>query len=301
MGIHGQEGRGSVGEHNVSSISEEASLLIDFNVHQVPTALGLSIPPNAAAAMIGITESEFELYCGAVDDEIREIAASLLKHPDLAAAVRSLPVPAGGTMMTVGDSITTYRRGYARILEAMISLARPAEEIRFLNVAQSGYHSADGLESVYTQFVAERPDWVSIKFGVNDSKLFGDSPERTLISAEEYQSNMAAIVKAFLSHTKSRPVLITPTPVVEDVVREHPDFKLMHVTWSNSDIEARAATVRQVADTYGLICVDAFGAFGDTPDPGLFLDDGLHPGPTGHERIIRELLGALPASPNQND
>jgi len=285
----------------MNELTDETRFLIDFNLHQVPAALGLDIPPLAAASMTGIGESEFNDYVASVQTEVRHVAASLLDEPGFADAIRALSVPANGTMMAVGDSITTYRYGYARVLEAMVALARPEDGIRFLNVAQSGYQSAHGLENVYSQFLAQDPDWVCIMFGVNDCKLFGDRPTRTLISAEEYRSNMTAIVEAFLSHTKARPVLMSPTPVVEDVAGANADFAAMRMTWRNSDIRARAAVVQDIAHQYGLVFVDLYHAFGDRPDPGLYLEDGLHPGRPGHRLIIGALLGVKAGHSDRND
>ena len=53
--------------------------------------------------------------------------------------------------MMVGDSITTYRYGYARLFATLLTLVRPDDTIQILNVAQSGFTSIHGLELTYTQ------------------------------------------------------------------------------------------------------------------------------------------------------
>jgi lysophospholipase L1-like esterase len=39
--------------------------------------------------------------------------------------------------------------------------------------------------------------------------------------------------------------------------------------------------------------VDTFAAFGQRPDPTLYLPDGLHPNFAGEQLILREVLRAL--------
>lgn len=273
-------------------LSPETTFLIDFNLHQVPATLGIDVPAAAAAKMMGITEAQFLAYAAQAAAEVDGAAKTLLAHSEFARAIDQIAVPVGGTMMTIGDSVTTYRHSYARLLESMVALRRPDDNIRFLNVAQSGYTSTHGLENVYTQFLPLRPDWVSIKFGVNDCKIFGELRARTLVSIEEYRANMVAIVQAFLKHSSARPVLFTPVPVVEDVVNSNPDFQLMRMTWNNDDIRARAGAVREIAQKQGLPLIDLVGLFGDSPDPTLYLD-GLHPGPAGHQLILETVLRTL--------
>ncbi len=271
----------------------ETEFLIDFNVYQVPAIVGLDVPPAAAAEMLGISEARFVGYAAEVETQVGRIAATLLEDPETSRAVDQLAVPTGGTMMTIGDSITTYRLGYARLLEAMVALRRPHDDIRFLNVAQSGYNSTDCLENTYTQFLAHQPDVVFIKLGVNDCKLFGDSEVKGLVSLEEYRANMAAMVEAFLAHGRARPTLLTPVPVVEDVVNNNPDFQAMRMAWRNVDIFARANVVRELASQHGLSFVDLVEVFGQSPDSALYLADGLHPGPAGHRLILAAALRAL--------
>jgi lysophospholipase L1-like esterase len=175
----------------------------------------------------------------------------------------------------------------------MVAIRRPDDHIRFLNVGQSGYTTTDCLENTYTQFLAEQPASVFIKVGVNDSKLFGGVDAKRLVSLDEFRVNMAAMVEAFLLHTPARPVLLTPVPVIEDIANEHPDFQAMRMTWRNDDIVAAADVVQEVADQHGLSSVDLTSVFGRSPDPGLYLADGLHPNLAGHRLILSAMLRAL--------
>lgn len=271
----------------------ETAFLVDFNLHMVPAALGLAVPDDAAASMFSTTPEQIRRYTAAVDRRVRLAAFEMLSSPDDAFAIDRLSLPEGGLVMAIGDSITTYRWGYARLLAAMLELRRPLDQLRFLNLAQSGYTSTHGLETTYTQFLAHQPDWVLIKFGVNDCKQFGDPLARTLVSLDEYRANLAAIVAAFQRFTPARIILLSPTPVVESIVNSYPDFAPMRMTWDNRNLKACADAVGELAAQHGLTFVDLFSLFDPSPDPVYYLPDGLHPGPSGHKLMARRVLRVL--------
>ena len=276
-----------------TDLSPETTFMIDFNAHWVPAAQGLDVPPVAAAAIHNITEAQFSAYLARVEKEVNDTAAGLLGEPDMAQTIGNLPIPQDGTLMAIGDSITTYRFGYARLLQAMFTLRRPNDALRFLNVAQSGYTSTHGLENTYSQFLGYQPDWVFIMFGANDCKRFGGSQAKTLVSPAEYRHNMTGLVEAFMNFTAARLVLLTPCPVIEVVVNHNPDFAAMRMTWDNANIQACAEVVRELAGRHELPLVDLMDAFGTEPDPALYLPDGLHPGPEGHRLIVERVVAAL--------
>jgi lysophospholipase L1-like esterase len=274
-------------------LAPETAFLIDFNVHQVPAALGLEVPPAAAAAMLGITEAQFSHYVSGIEAGVARLASNLHAEPECAAAIVHLPVPPGGTVLAIGDSITTYRCSYARLLAALLALGRPADGIRFVNAGQSGYTSTHALEVTYTQFLALQPDLVFIMYGANDCKRFGSPQTRALVPLDAYRANMTAIIGAYQAHTHARLVLLGPTPVAEGIANRCPDFAAMRMTWDNADILAYTNAVGVLAAEHGLLFVDMVHAFGPDPDPALYLPDGLHPGPEGQLLILREVLRAL--------
>lgn len=276
-------------------LSAETARNIEFNLHQVPAAMGLAIPDAAGAAILGIGEAEFVAYTAAIRAEVEATAAQLLTQSwasDGVDALRAL-LPNQGTVMTVGDSITTYRRGYAELLRAMLAQRYPGDGIRLLNVAQSGYTTTHARESVYTQWILQQPDVVFVMYGVNDCKHFGEPEARTLVAPDEYRENLDAIIDAFRSYTAAHVLLMTPTPIVEQAVNSYPDFAAARMTWYNSDIRARARATQSLARKYDLECVDLWSALGAEPDPALYLPDGLHPGSAGEQLILKQLLATL--------
>lgn len=276
-------------------ISAESAFQIDFNFQQVPSALGVNIPPEAAAAMLNITVEQFNGYSEQAFAECIRVAQALLEKPGTRTAIHKLKKPrkdAFNTIMTVGDSITTYRYGYAEILRALVGLVDPEQQAAFFNHGRSGYTSTHGLEHTFTLYLAQRPDWVFLKYGANDTKRFGGTSSKLLVSLEEYTANFALMVEAYVK-IGSRVVLITPTPVVESIVNTSLEYQAMQMAWDNTDILACAKALKQIAKKHSIPLVDMVELFTTKPDPGLYCPDGLHPGPAGHQIIIEQVIKAI--------
>ncbi len=276
-------------------ISAESAFQIDFNFQQVPSALGVNIPAEAAAAMLNITQEQFTGYTAQAFAACTQVAQSLLSEAGTVDAIRKLKTPLKGsanTIMTVGDSITTYRYGYAEILRALVGLVDPQQAANFINHGRSGYTSTHGLEHTFTLYLAQKPDWVFLKYGANDTKRFGGQASKLLVSLQEYTANFTLIVEAYVK-AGARVVLITPTPVVESIVNTSPDYQAMRMTWENSDIQGCADALKVIAGKHHIPLVDLVSLFTVKPDPALYCPDGLHPGPAGHRLMIEQVLKAI--------
>jgi len=276
-----------------SPVSPEAGIWIDFNLHRMPRLLGRDVPDGAAAAILGISTGQFRDHVAAAQSDVRQTASDLLSDPLVAKTIDRLPIPPGGTLLALGDSITAYRRGYVEILRALLDLRRPGHAIQVLNMGESGCTSAAGREIAYTQCLARRPDMVLVKLGVNDCKRFGGPGAGTLVSPAEYRRNMEDIVSAFVEHTRARLVLLTPAPVPESLVNGYGDFVSARLSLGNADIVGCADVLRSIAAQAAVPLVDLVSLFGMAPDAALYTPEGLHPGPLGHRLIVTELLRVL--------
>ncbi len=267
-----------------SPLPEVTRFLIDFNVHAVASALGLPIPAEAEALMYGVEAAELAAYQAEIDAELVQTAQTFHAHRGIT-ALKTL-LPAGKRILCIGDSITTYRRSHARLLQHLLT----PHGIDVVNRGFSGYTSTHGLELTYTQFVSLQPDLVVIKYGVNDCKQFGRIPGQTLVSSTEYASNLRHIIAAFQQHTQARIVVLTPTPVIEAVVNANPDIQAMQLTWSNAVLHQFADVALTAADEASALGVDVYHVFGHTPDAALYCADGLHPNAAGHTRLLAYVL-----------
>lgn len=282
----------------LDAVDSAAAFLIDFNLADVPAAVGLEATPAAAAAMYGVTLEQFSSYTGAVAAEVEAEARRLLEDATLAAAVDAFPVASGARLLFVGDSITIYRRSYARLLETMLKLRRPADQIAVVNGGRSGFTSSHGIELTYVEFLGVDPDLVTVSFGGNDCKRFGGDDRgrgQLLVDPGAYRENLAGIVDAFRQYTAARVVVLGPTPVITDLTAANPDFRAGRVHWEMADLLACNDIAREIAGDRGLTFVDQVQALGRAPSPDLYLADGLHPGPAGHEVMLRALLRGVDA------
>jgi acyl-CoA thioesterase I len=279
----------------MSDLSADNEFQIDFNFHQVPSALAVNIPVEAAAAMLNITAAQFTTYTDQAFAACQSVAQKLLATPSTEQAIRKLKTPRRGeisTVMTVGDSITTYRYGYAEILRALLGIVAPEQPVTFYNHGRSGYTSTHGLEHTYTQYVAQQPDWVFLKYGANDTKRFGGAKGKLLVSLDEYTANMTNIIDAFLK-IGSRVIVLTATPIVEEIVNTNPDFQAVSMAWNNADLKACANALKIVTSQRNVPLIDLVSLFTVKPDPALYMPDGLHPGPAGHQQIIERVLDSI--------
>jgi lysophospholipase L1-like esterase len=283
-------------EPTVPGIDADVALLIDFNIADVPACVGLEAGPAAASALFGLDLEAYQAYTASVQAEVEASARLLLDDPALSSAVDAFPIPPGGTLLFVGDSITAYRRSYARLLAALLAQRRPGDDIRVVNGGRSGFTTSHGLELTYVQFLGLAPDVVLVGLGGNDCKRFGatagDHGQR-LIPPDDYRRNLSGIVDAFLGYTGARILIAGPTPVASTVADANPDFAAQRVHWENADLRECTEIAAQVASERGLVFVDHMAALGPEPDPRLYLADGLHPNAEGHALMLHALLEAL--------
>jgi acyl-CoA thioesterase I len=172
-------------------------------------------------------------------------------------------------------------------------LYRPDDGIRFANHAQSGFTSTHARRSTYRQYILEKPDLVFILLGGNDCERFLGAGTQTLVSIAQYRENLEAMVRAFREHTDAHLVLLSPVPVVPQLVQRVSDHRRLGLSWDNGDLQACTDALRSLALQHTLAFVDLMEAFGTPPDGRLYFADGLHPGPRGEELILEQLLGGL--------
>ncbi len=67
----------------------------------------------------------------------------------------------------------------------------------------------------------------------------------------------------------------------------------MRLHWRNANLATYAEIIRNLAVKHNVRVVDLMAAFGLDPDPTLFLPDGLHPNPAGHQIIAEHTLFVL--------
>ena len=103
---------------------------------------------------------------------------------------------------------------------------------------------------------------------------------------------MTHIIDAFLQGG-AKVIVLTPTPIVELIVNTSAEYQAVQMTWENANLRACADALVDIAHKRGISVVDLVTTFSMQPDPELYIPDGLHPGPTGHQIIIEKVLDAV--------
>ncbi len=203
-------------------------------------------------------------------------------------------------LVMIGDSVTDCGRvrpigeglfgavgnGYVSLVDALLSAAYPAHDIRVVNVGNSGNTVRDLKDRWQTDVFELRPDWLSIMIGINDVWRQFDSPRQTEIHVypEEYEQTLDALV----AETKSRVhglVLMTPffiEPLPQDAMR--------------AQMDRYGCAVERIAHKYNTLFVDTQAAFNRVLEhcPSAALAwDRVHPNHIGHMVLARAFLQAV--------
>ncbi len=265
-------------------LTTDQQFAIDFNLHELSAQAGLHIPPNAEAQIYGVPEDEIAAYQAGVDAQNAATARDIEALPEAAAFLARFS--AGQRVLFLGDSITTYRYSYARVLRHLLE----PRGVSVSNRAYSGYTSMHGVELTYTQCIDAQPDNVFVKYGVNDSKRFGAADSPFFVGVDEYASNIRMIVRGFQQHTKARITLLTPTLLVEPVVAADEVIRSLRIHWFNRDLSARGSVIAEIAQAMGVEWVDLRACLGDPPEVSLYCADGLHPNVEGEKRMLITMM-----------
>jgi lysophospholipase L1-like esterase len=197
----------------------------------------------------------------------------------------------GSRVMFTGDSITDCHRrdtdnplgyGYPLLVAGQWGRAHPDRTPVWLNSGISGDTLAGLGGRWQTDVLDVRPDLVSILIGINDTGYrfsFGH-PE---VPAEEYRAGYRRLLEPLAD---VQLVLIEPflLPVKEE-------------QWAwRADLDAKIQVVRELAREFGAHLVAADGMFAELAagnNPELWLSDGVHPTPAGHQALAEAWLRQL--------
>ena len=194
-----------------------------------------------------------------------------------------------------GDSVTDAGRsredlsdlgpGYPKYTAALLQEAFPAEKIEFVNRGVSGDRTEQLVARLEPDFLAVKPDLVTILVGVNDS-WHSCPPTNIVTTDEQFERNYRTVLDALAA--RSIPVVMLepfcmPNPAI-------PDFR--------ADLLRRNDTERRLAREYdnvlAYIPLDGL-AYADAATHGTthLTDDGVHPNEAGRAWISGLLADAL--------
>jgi lysophospholipase L1-like esterase len=207
---------------------------------------------------------------------------------------KTLPPPR--KIVAFGDSVTlgarpgvTEYQTFRNLLQE--KLKQQGLNVEVANAGIGGDNTRTALARLDRDVLSEKPDLVTVMFGVNDAAMVDGGPvARTepRVSLDEYRSNLKAIIER-IRGARAKVLLCTPTPMSRKYLyanlgayAEHEEINYM--------VRQYAQAAREVAQQENVPLFDAFSLFLDRPDGLDLIEDGNHPYVKGHALIAEGLL-----------
>ncbi len=197
-----------------------------------------------------------------------------------------------------GDSITDADRsrgnrlslgyGYPTQVAGLLGKEYPGQ-LEFVNLGISGNRVVDLYARIGEDFIEEAPDFITILIGINDVwHEFG--ARRNGIENPKFYKVYALLLEELRQKLPGTGVIL-----LEPFVLRGPatDGKWGYF---HDETAMRAASVRKLAETYGLTFVplqSMFDAACEKAPAGYWLPDGVHPSAMGHGLIAEAVANAL--------
>lgn len=197
-------------------------------------------------------------------------------------------------ILFIGDSITDadrrrqsapYGAGYVSLVRNFIVARYPELHLRLVNQGIGGNTTRDLLARWETDVLAEQPDWLSLKIGINDVwRGFRGNPHEA-VPLTEYVANLRNLLDQTRARTDARLILLTPYMIEAD--RAHP---------MRAEMDRYGEAVTALAQEYGAVPVDTqavFDAALQHTTPEDWAADQIHPNGPGYALIALAFLRAV--------
>ncbi|MGH7882259.1 MAG: SGNH/GDSL hydrolase family protein [Candidatus Dormibacteraceae bacterium] len=200
----------------------------------------------------------------------------------------------GQRLIFIGDSITDagrrdvaapYGNGYVNLARAFLLARYPELDLEIINRGISGNTIRDLAQRWEHDVINLKPDWVSIKIGINDvwRKLQGNHREAVPVS--EYEATYERLLSATREKTSASLILVEPYVIEAD---QSDLFR--------SELNSYLDAVHRLARRHDAILVRAQKAFDEVlavQPSSYWADDHIHPDAPGHAVIARAWLRAI--------
>jgi acyl-CoA thioesterase I len=246
------------------------------------------------AALYGLDEPAYAAIRDRFAAQTSAAARELLAEPGFAAAVERLPFTAGQTLAVIGESTTDAADSWLEILGHLLRLRRPADAIKLVNTAISGYPTTMLQRVMSETLQRHRPSWVALFAGANDALRYGTGATRPLVTGTETARNLAEMRRQAAA-AGARMIWMTPTDHDTARIAAYPPFQAQQIWLEDDDLHAVDDAIRATAGD-GDVMLDLTGAFGSPPDAALLNTDGLHLTLAGQKAIARRFVERLAGS-----
>lgn len=201
---------------------------------------------------------------------------------------------AGQKILFIGDSITDcgrraeyapYGQGYVSLVRALLLARYPELHLTIENRGIGGNTVRHLDERWETDVIAERPDWLSVKIGINDVWRTFDRGGDGAVPIDEYEATYRRLLQRAVDETDCRLIIADPYMIEPD--RSHP----MRVAMDNYG--AVAARLAVEFDAIHVPTQNAIDAALASTSPDDWAADRIHPNLEGHAVIALAFLRAI--------
>jgi lysophospholipase L1-like esterase len=200
----------------------------------------------------------------------------------------------GQRIVFIGDSITDCGRraaaapfgnGYVSMVRNMVTARYPELGLTFLNRGIGGNTVRDLVMRWEEDAIAERPDWLAVKIGINDCWRFFRGRSDEGVPVDEYELTLRRLIQRTRSASAARLILMQPymiEPDLQDPMRR--------------EMDRYTAVVTALAAEFGALLVrtqEAWDAALAHSRPSDWAEDHIHPTAPGHAVIALAFLRVI--------
>ena len=206
----------------------------------------------------------------------------------------------GQKIVFIGDSITDCGRrdsqrplgnGYVKLFADLMIIRESAKRIAIINKGIGG-DRVTGLRNRWTDDVlCQRPDWLSIKIGINDIHSHWRNDKDTAVTPERYETAYREILeRTRQALPKCRILLVDPFYISRDTA---PNSQRKQILDLMPDYLAIVEKLSRTFKTRHIKTHELFGSLLKCHKPDAFCAEPVHPNPTGHLVIAEAIYAAL--------
>jgi lysophospholipase L1-like esterase len=211
-----------------------------------------------------------------------------------------LCVKDGQRLLFIGDSITDCGRrgdrapfgdGYVSLFIDLVATHFPKRRITYVNKGIGGNRVTDLRERWRDDVILNRPDWLSVKIGINDLHGFLRRADNA-VSPERFREVYDSILAEARRETKARIVLIDPFYISVDRSGQTFRSQVLEI------IPKYIKVVHDMGRKYGARLVrthEVFQIHLKYRGSEVFCPEPVHPNRTGHLIIATELFKVMTA------
>jgi lysophospholipase L1-like esterase len=201
----------------------------------------------------------------------------------------------GQRIVMIGDSITDagrreeayapFGRGYAALVQAFVTARYPERGLNFENRGIGG-DTVRHLKARWDEdAIALRPDWLSVKIGINDVWRAYGAKAHEAVPADEYESTLRELLQCAVDETGCRLIVMEPY-----VIEKNPDDPQLVQTRHYAEI---ARGIAAEFDAVNVRTQDAFDRVLEHSESTDWAHDRIHPNLAGHAVIAQAFLKAI--------